>query len=236
MIYYKSIQEKFPSYRNHMNEQYSNWDPIKVFKRKQLCLKLIKFVSLARTDNLLPAFLQKEDTYTYWNLYFCQYLNLTIPYYYYYYYYYFVPYIIPSIFIFVSASARSYKIGVVGNNWLVGNIIFSETDLRIFLFFCMKLGQSRRKVTGLDFLNKFLIGYICEKVSKVAQNQTLCFFLEYSSNNFLGFCPEVSTKYDLKFKWNLFSRKICNLEIFDLEIAKILPKFRFLVVFSTLDH
>ena len=33
---------------------------------------------------------------------------------------------------------------------------------------------------------------------------------------------------------NLFFRKICNLEIFDLEIVKKLPKLRFLAIFSTL--
>ena len=33
------------------------------------------------------------------------------------------------------ASARSNKIGVVGNNWLFGNAVFSETALRIFLIF-----------------------------------------------------------------------------------------------------
>ena len=53
-------------------------------------------------------------------------------------------------------SARSYKIGVVGNNWLVGwlvgNAVFSETALRIFLIFCMKLGDYKgRKVTEPDF-------------------------------------------------------------------------------------
>ena len=42
---------------------------------------------------------------------------------------------------FGPASARSYKIGVVGNNWLVGNAVFSETALKIFLIFCMKLGD-----------------------------------------------------------------------------------------------
>ena len=42
---------------------------------------------------------------------------------------------------FGPASARSYKIGVVGNNWLVGNSVFSETALKIFLIFCMKLGD-----------------------------------------------------------------------------------------------
>ena len=58
--------------------------------------------------------------------------------------------------IFGPASVRSYKIGVVGNNWLVGwlvgNAVFSETALRIFLIFCMKLGDHKgRKVTGSGF-------------------------------------------------------------------------------------
>ena len=53
---------------------------------------------------------------------------------------------------FGPASARSYKIGVVGNNWLIGNAVFSETALRIFLIFCMKLGDYKgRKVTEPDF-------------------------------------------------------------------------------------
>ena len=58
--------------------------------------------------------------------------------------------------IFGPASARSYKIGVVGNNWLVGNAVFSETALRIFLIFCIKLGDYKgRKVTA-GFLKKIL--------------------------------------------------------------------------------
>ena len=44
------------------------------------------------------------------------------------------------------------KVSVVGNNWLVVNEIFSETALRIFLIFCMKLGDYKgRKVTEPDF-------------------------------------------------------------------------------------
>ena len=64
------------------------------------------------------------------------------------------------LFIIGPASATSYKIDVVGNNWLVGNAVFSEMALRIFLIFCMKLGDYKsRKVTAaflkkiLDFLN-----------------------------------------------------------------------------------
>ena len=57
------------------------------------------------------------------------------------------------ITIFGPASARSFKIGVVGNNnWLVGNAVFSETALRVFLIFCMKLEDYKgRKVTELAF-------------------------------------------------------------------------------------
>ena len=55
-------------------------------------------------------------------------------------------------YLIVPASARSYKIGVIGNNWLVGNAVISETALRIFLIFCIKLGDYKgREVTGPDF-------------------------------------------------------------------------------------
>ena len=55
-----------------------------------------------------------------------------------------------------AAPARSYEIGVVGNNclvgWLVGNAVFSETALRIFLIFSMKLEDYKgRKITEADF-------------------------------------------------------------------------------------
>ena len=44
-----------------------------------------------------------------------------------------------------------YKIGVIGNNWLVGNAVFSETALRSFLIFCIRLGDYKgRKVTEPD--------------------------------------------------------------------------------------
>ena len=57
---------------------------------------------------------------------------------------------------FGPASARSYKIRVVGKGWLVGwlvgKAVFSETALGIFLIFCMKLVDYKgRKVTEPDF-------------------------------------------------------------------------------------
>ena len=58
------------------------------------------------------------------------------------------------------ASARSYKIGDVGNNWLVGwlvgNAVSSETALRIFLIFCMKLGDYKGIKKTTEFLKKNL--------------------------------------------------------------------------------
>ena len=101
----------------------------------------------------------------------------------------------------------------------------------------MNLGDYKdRKVTEPDFWKKIRFRDIRENVSKIAQNQTLWYFLKNGSTDFFGFWPEVSTKYDLQLEWNLFSRKTCNLEISDLEIVKKLPKWRFLAIFSTLHH
>ena len=45
---------------------------------------------------------------------------------------------------------KSMLLVIIGS--LVGNAIFSETALRIFLIFCMKLGDYKgRKVTEPDF-------------------------------------------------------------------------------------
>ena len=42
--------------------------------------------------------------------------------------------------------------------WLVGNVVFSETGLNIFLMFCMKLGDYKgRKVRETGFWKNFLI-------------------------------------------------------------------------------
>ena len=47
---------------------------------------------------------------------------------------------------------RSYKIGVVGNNWLVGYLVGNAVFLETTLIFCMKLGDYKgRKVAAPDF-------------------------------------------------------------------------------------
>ena len=48
----------------------------------------------------------------------------------------------------------------------------------------------------------------------------MMFLKNDGSNDVFGFWPEVRTKYDLQFEWNLFFRKISNLKIFNLEIVK----------------
>ena len=58
--------------------------------------------------------------------------------------------------LFGPVSTRSYKIGVVGNNWLVGNALFSETALRILLIFCVKLGDYKVRKVIAGFLKKII--------------------------------------------------------------------------------
>ena len=96
-------------------------------------------------------------------------------------------------YFFGPASARSYKIGVVGNNWLagwlVGNAVFSETAVRIFLIFCMKLGDYEgRKVAEPDFWKKFLIWRYSWKGLQISpKSDTLIFFSKTVGTIFLVF-------------------------------------------------
>ena len=51
---------------------------------------------------------------------------------------------------------KSVLLVIIG--WLAGNAVFSETAVRIFIIFCMKLGDYKgRKVTQPDFRKKFMI-------------------------------------------------------------------------------
>ena len=153
-----------------------------------------------------------------------------------------------SLFIFLvlligsASAARSYKSALLIIDWLfgweVGNAVFSEKALRIFLIFCMKLGDYKsRKVTEPDFWKKLLIWRYLRKGLQVSpKSDTLIFFSKTALTTFFCFWPQVSSKYKLHLEWNLFFRKICNLEIFDLEIVKKLPILRFLAISSTLHH
>ena len=96
-----------------------------------------------------------------------------------------------------------------------------------------------RKVTQPDFWKKkkMVWKYSRKGLQISPESDTESdIFLKNGSNDFFGFWPEVSTKYDLQFEWSLFFRKICNLEIFDLKIVKKIAQIEVLAIFSTLHH
>ena len=102
------------------------------------------------------------------------------------------------ISVFGPASARSYKIDVVSNNWLVGNAVFSETALRIFLIFCIQLGDYKgRKVAEPVFEKNSWFGDIRENDSKLAQNQTLWYLVGWLVDN--AVFPETALRIFLIF-------------------------------------
>ena len=84
---------------------------------------------------------------------------------------------------FGPASVRSHKIGVVGNNWLVGNAVFSETALRIFLIFCIKLGDYKgRKVTEPNFWKKILIWRLMSSCFLAIRRSSQCIVVSKKNN------------------------------------------------------
>ena len=121
---------------------------------------------------------------------------------------------------------KSVLLVIIG--WLVGNAVFSETTLRIFLIFCLKLGDYKgRKVTEPYFWKQLIWRYSWKGLQISKKSDTLIFFSKMVLLIFLVY---------LQFVWNLFFRKIFNLEIFNLETIQKLAKLRFLVIFSTLHH
>ena len=122
------------------------------------------------------------------------------------------------------ASARSYKIGVVGNNWLVSNAVFSETGLKIFLIFCIKLGDYKgRKVTKPDFWKKFLIWRYSRKRLRISPklDTLICGWLvgnsdfsETALRIFLIFCMKLVDYKSRKFTEPDIWKKNIDLEIF----------------------
>ena len=86
---------------------------------------------------------------------------------------------------------RSVLLVIIGLlvGWLVGNTVFSETALRIFLIFWMKLGDYKcRKVTEPDLWKKFLIWRYSQKRLQISpKSHTLIFFSKTALTIFLFF-------------------------------------------------
>ena len=146
------------------------------------------------------------------------------------------------LLLFGSASTRSYKIDVIGNNWLVGrlvgNPVFSETALRVFLTFCKRLGgdYKGRKVTVLDFSKKNLIRGIREKVSKLAQNQTLIFFSKTALTIFLVFGLKLVLSMTFNLNETYSSEKFAISRYLASKSSQRKPKLTFFAIFSTLHY
>ena len=113
--------------------------------------------------------------------------------------------------------------------WLVGNAVFSETALRIFLIFCMKLRDYKgRKVTEPDFWKKFLIWRYSRKGFQISpKSDTLIFFSKTAQTIFFYFGLKLvlnitfnlnetyfSEKFSIGDIWPRIRQKIAQIEVF----------------------
>ena len=91
---------------------------------------------------------------------------------------------------------------------MVGNAVFSETAESIFSDFLNEVrGLIKVEKWQPDFWKKLLIWRYSLKGLQISPKSDTDIFLKNGSNDFFDFWPEVSTKYDLQFEWNLFFRK-----------------------------
>ena len=116
--------------------------------------------------------------------------------------------------------------------WLVGNAVFSETTLRIFLIFWIsQLGIEEKKIEKNSWF-----GDICENVSKLAQNQAL-FFLKTAQMIFWVFGLKLVLNITFNLNETYFSEKFA---IWRYLTSKLLKFGCFLTIRSSsqciLDH
>ena len=136
------------------------------------------------------------------------------------------------------ASARSYKISVIGNNWLVawfvGNTVFSETALRIFLIFCLKLGDYKgRKLTEPYYRKKFLIwGYLRKGLQISPKSDTLIFHSKTAVAIFLVSVLKLVLNMRFNLNKTYFSEKLVTWRYLTSKSSK----FAQIDIFSSLDY
>ena len=119
--------------------------------------------------------------------------------------------------------------------WLVGNAVFSETVRRIFLIFCMKLGDCKgRKVTEPDFWKKFLIWRYPRKVFQTSpKSDTMIFFSKTAPMMFLVFGLKLVLNMTLNLNETYFSEKCAIWKYLVPKSSKNCPN---LAIFSTLHQ
>ena len=119
---------------------------------------------------------------------------------------------------------------------MVGNAVFSKTALRVFLIFCMKLGDYKgRKVTEPDFSKKFLIWRYSRKGLQITpKSDTLIFFSKTALTVFLVFGLKLVLNMTYNLHETYFSEKFAVWRYLSLKSSKKLPKLRFLAIFLSL--
>ena len=130
---------------------------------------------------------------------------------------------------------RSVLLVIIGSlvdrlvGWLVGNVVFSETALRIFLIFCMKLGDYKcRKVTEPDFWKKFLIWRYLRKGLQISpKSDTLIFFSKTALTIFLVFGLKLVLNMTFNLNETYFSEKFAIWRYLTSKSSKNCPNWGF---------
>ena len=124
----------------------------------------------------------------------------------------------------VQNETLSYLVG-----WLVGNAVFSETALRIFLIFWMNLGDYKsRKVTEPDFWKKFLIWRYSRKGLQISpKSDTLIFFSKTALTIFLVFGLKLVLNMTFNLNETYFSEKFAIWRYLTSKLSKNCPNWGF---------
>ena len=143
----------------------------------------------------------------------------------------------------VQGPIRSVLLVIIG--LLVGNAVFSEKALRIFLIFCMKLGGYKsRKKTEPGFGKKFLIWRYSRKGLQVSpKSDTLIFFSKTALTIFLVFGLKLVLNMTFNLNETYFTEKFAIWRYLTLKLSKNCPNWDFghflnfaLLVFLDFPH
>ena len=113
--------------------------------------------------------------------------------------------------------------------WLVSNAVFSETVLRIFLIFCMKLEDYKgRKVTEPDFWKKFLIWRYSRKGLQISpKSDTLICFSKTAQTIFLVFGLKLVLNMNFNLSETYFSERFAIWRYLTSKSSKNCPNWGF---------
>ena len=122
---------------------------------------------------------------------------------------------------------RSVLVVIIG--WLVGNAVFSEIALRIFLIFCMKLGNYKgRKLTEPDFSKKILVWRYSRKGLKCSpKSDTFMFFLKTALTIVLVFRLKLVINMTFNLNETYFSEKFVTWRYLTSKLPKNCPNLGF---------